>query len=85
MQADPELVADVRRIMTAFGLELGAADYVVEPDGTRHLLEFNHIPNVTQFPEIRAAYLEFVADWLHAADRQSPTPAAASAPAPPRR
>jgi hypothetical protein len=64
--ADPELVADTRRMMAAFGTETGAADYVVGSDGTRHLLEFNHIPNVTQFPEIRAAYLEFVARWLGA-------------------
>ena len=34
-----------------------AVDYMVGTDGTKHLLEVNHIPNVTVFPEIRQAYL----------------------------
>jgi hypothetical protein len=61
--ADPELVADVRRMLAVFRLPLGAADYVIAADGTPHLLEFNHIPNVTQFPEVRAAYLDHVTAW----------------------
>lgn len=24
----------------------------------------NHIPNVTEFPEVRAAYLDFVTAWI---------------------
>ena len=39
-------------------------DYMIGDDGTRHLLEVNHIPNVTRFPEIRAAYLNYVVEWL---------------------
>ena len=39
-------------------------DYVVAPDGTPHLLEVNHIPNVTRFPEVRAAYLDYAAAWV---------------------
>jgi hypothetical protein len=60
----PALEADTRRMVAAFGLELGAADYILDDEGAAHLLEFNHIPNVTQFPEIRAAYLDFVAGWI---------------------
>ncbi len=63
---DPELLADVRRMADHFGLEVCAADYVVAPDGARHLLELNHIPNVTEFPEVRAAYLDFAAAWIDA-------------------
>jgi hypothetical protein len=61
---DPELAADVRRMRDHFDLAVCAADYVVAPDGTRHLLELNHIPNVTEFSDIRAAYLDFAAEWL---------------------
>jgi len=43
-----------------------AADYIIAPDGEPHLLELNHVPNVTQFPEIRAAYLDFTARWIGA-------------------
>ena len=40
-------------------------DYILAPDGTPHLLELNHVPNVTQFPEIRAAYLDLAARWIN--------------------
>jgi len=63
-EADPALVEDARRVGAAFGLEMFAIDYMVEPDGTKHLLELNHIPNVTVFPELREAYLDFVAAWI---------------------
>ena len=42
---------------------MGAVDSVVGPDGTRHRLKFKHIPNVSEFPEVRAAYLDFVVAW----------------------
>ncbi len=61
---DPRLVDDVQRVMDAFALELGASDFVVAPDGTPHLLEFNHIPNVTQFTEVWTGYLAFATRWL---------------------
>ena len=38
-------------------LEMLAVDYIVRPDGAKYLLEVNHIPNVTLFPELRATYL----------------------------
>jgi hypothetical protein len=61
---DPELAEDVQRMRDHFDLAVCAADYIVSPDGSKHLLELNHIPNVTEFPEIRAAYLEYAAAWL---------------------
>lgn len=67
MEVDAELLADARAVRDGFGLELLANDYIVSQDGSRHLLEVNHIPNVTRFPEIWEAYLEHVVDWLSGA------------------
>jgi hypothetical protein len=53
MPLDAELGEDTRRLDTYFGLEMLAVDYMVAADGTKHLLEGNHISNVTVFPEIR--------------------------------
>ncbi len=63
-ESDPALIEDARRIGAAIGLEMFAIDYMVEPDGTRHLLELNVVPNVTVFAELREAYLDFAAAWL---------------------
>jgi hypothetical protein len=63
MEADSELAADARRLKKHFGLEMLAMDYIVGTDGSKHLLEVNHIPNVTEFPEIREAYLNWAACW----------------------
>ena len=68
MEPDPRLVADTRRVADGFGLEIAANDYIVTPDGEPHLLEVNHIPNVTRFPEIWGAYAEYVVDWLGRVD-----------------
>jgi hypothetical protein len=40
---------------------------MIGDDGTRHLLEVNHIPNVTRFPEIRRAFLDLVVEWVSGA------------------
>lgn len=64
MPLDAALADDVKRLRDHFDLAVCAADYIVTEDGTPHLLELNHVPNVTQFPEIRAAYLDFVVKWL---------------------
>jgi hypothetical protein len=64
MEVDPELLEDTQNVRQAFGLELIANDYIVTDQGTRHLLEVNHIPNVTRFPEIWEAYRDYVAGWL---------------------
>lgn len=66
MPVDSELLEDTLRLRHHFGLELVAVDYIVGADGTKHLLEVNQIPNVTRFPEIRAAYLSLVAEWVRA-------------------
>lgn len=64
MPLDERLAADVRRMRDHFDLAVCAADYIVAPDGTPHLLELNHVPNVTQFAAIRTAYLGHAARWI---------------------
>ncbi len=65
MEPDAELVADTRHLAEVFGLAIIANDYMVSPDGQKHLLEVNHIPNVTRFPEVWAVYRDFVAEWIN--------------------
>ena len=67
METDAELLEDTRAIGKAFGLAIVANDYIVTPQGTKHLLEVNHIPNVTRFPEIWEAYRDYVINWLNGA------------------
>lgn len=64
-EPDPELVDDTRRLAEHFGLPVCATDYMVTTAGEKHLLELNHIPNVTQFPEMRSAYLDFATAWAN--------------------
>lgn len=66
MPVDKALLADTRTIQAAFGMEIIANDYIIGKDGTRYLLEVNHIPNVTRFPIIWAAYRDYVIEWLKA-------------------
>jgi hypothetical protein len=68
-QPDPQLVLDTRKVAQGFGLEIAANDYIVTADGQPHLLEVNHIPNVTRFPEIQDAYLDYVVSWASAEKR----------------
>lgn len=63
IEVDPELLDDTRAVRDGFGLEIIANDYIVGEDGTKHLLEVNHIPNVTRFPELWEAYRDFVVAW----------------------
>jgi hypothetical protein len=63
MEIDPALLDDARRLAGHFGLAIAGVDYIIAPDGTRHLLEVNHVPNVTVFPEVREAYLDLVVRW----------------------
>jgi hypothetical protein len=65
---DPELVDDTRHMADHFGLPVCATDYMVTPTGEKHLLELNHIPNVTHFPEMRTAYLDFATEWANTGD-----------------
>jgi hypothetical protein len=64
---DQDLLDDTREVARGFGLQILANDYIVTDDGIPHLLEVNHIPNVTRFPEIWAAYSEYVVKWLNEA------------------
>lgn len=64
VDVDPDLLADTEAVRRGFGLELVANDYIVTEDGTPHLLEVNHIPNVTRFPEIWEAYRDYVVQWI---------------------
>jgi hypothetical protein len=63
MEIDPELLDDTRAVKQSLGLEIAANDYLVADDGSKHLLELNHIPNVTRFPEIWSAYRDYVVRW----------------------
>ncbi|GAB5492967.1 MAG: hypothetical protein Phog2KO_31820 [Phototrophicaceae bacterium] len=65
MPIDAELLADTQHIKDVFDLQIIANDYIVSPDGSKHLLEVNHIPNVTRFPEIWDAYMRYVIDWAN--------------------
>lgn len=67
MDVDLDLLDDTRQIAKGFGLELIGCDYIVGDDGGKHLLEVNHIPNVTRFPEIWNAYRDYVVRWLDGA------------------
>lgn len=64
MDIDEELLADTQRIRDGMGLEIIANDYIVGDDGEKHLLEVNHIPNVTRFRALWEAYRDFVVDWV---------------------
>jgi hypothetical protein len=63
MPIDPELLEDTQRLAKALHLEMLGVDYMIGDDGQKHLLEVNHIPNVTRFPELREAFLLFAAQW----------------------
>jgi hypothetical protein len=63
MVADPELVADTEAIRRGLGLDIIANDYMVS-DSFRYLLEVNHIPSVTCFPELWQEYMRVVVDWV---------------------
>jgi len=65
MDVDTELLEDTRNIQQAFGIEIIANDYIVTNNGEKYLLEVNHIPNVTRFPELWKAYLDFVVQWVN--------------------
>lgn len=63
MPANPELVADTQVVRRGLGLDVIANDYIVSADGP-YLLEVNHIPSVTCFPELWREYLDVVEAWV---------------------
>jgi hypothetical protein len=64
MELDNELLSDSRNIAKHFGLQMVGIDYMVSSDGNKYLLEVNHIPNVTVFPFMNKAFLEFSKEWI---------------------
>lgn len=66
MEMDAELLADTLAIKEAFDMEMIANDYIVAPDGQRHLLEVNHIPNVTRFAKLQEVYIKEIVAWINA-------------------
>ncbi len=65
MDIDPELYEDTEHIRQALGMDIIGNDYIIGSDGSKHLLEVNHIPNVTLFSEIWEAYRDHVVEWLN--------------------
>ncbi len=63
MEPDPELVEDAQNLTRGLGLPFSGIDYMIGNDGRKHLLEVNHIPSITCFPEVRQAYLDMVVAW----------------------
>ena len=61
---DADLLADTQAVQAGFGLDFLANDYIIAPDGTPHLLEVNHMPEVTRFPEVWEAYRDTVVNWI---------------------
>jgi hypothetical protein len=63
MEIDPELLEDTKNIAKHFNLETVGVDYMVAETGEKYLLEVNHIPNITVFPFINSAFIEFASQW----------------------
>jgi hypothetical protein len=64
MPADADLVADGFKIAHHFNMQMVGIDYMVAETGEKYLLEVNHIPNVTVFPFVNEAFLEYAIAWL---------------------
>ena len=64
MEVDSELLEDTLVLKENIGMSVIANDYIVQKDGTKHLLEINHIPNITRFEEVRIHFLDTVLDWI---------------------
>ncbi len=68
MEIDADLLEDTLSIKKHFGLQMIANDYIVGTNGEKHLLEVNHIPNVTRFNKLQDIYFEEVLKWLNDAE-----------------
>ncbi len=64
MDIDPELLKDSQNIARHFNLLTVGVDYIAGRDGQNYLLEVNHIPNVTVFPFVNQAFMEFSTAWI---------------------
>lgn len=64
LEVDQELLRDTQHIMKQMNMDMIGTDYIICNDGSKQLLEVNHIPNITCFEEVRLAYLETVINWI---------------------
>ena len=64
MAIDPDLLEDTLTIKESFGLEMIGNDYIAAANGEKHLLEVNHIPNVTRFSKLAEVYIKEVRAWI---------------------
>lgn len=64
MEVDPDLLKDTQYLMKQLHMDMIGTDYIICNDGSKQLLEVNHIPNITRFEEVRLAYLETVINWI---------------------
>ena len=64
MDIDPQLLEDTLNIKESFGLEIIGNDYIAGANGDHHLLEVNHIPNVTRFSTLTEVYTKEVQAWI---------------------
>ncbi len=65
MEIDPELLEDTLALKGKIGMDIIGNDYIIQKDGTKHLLEINHIPDITRFEEVRLHFLNTVIEWIH--------------------
>lgn len=64
MEIDQDLLNDTLTIMEKMKMDMIGNDYIICSDGSKQLLEVNHIPNITRFEEVKTAYLETVIQWI---------------------
>lgn len=64
MEVDDNLLQDSKNIANHFNLLTVGVDYIAGADGENYLLEVNHIPNVTVFPFVNEAFVEFSSQWI---------------------
>jgi hypothetical protein len=63
MEIDNELLEDTQKLAKHFNFDIVGVDYMIGEDGTKYLLEVNHIPNVTVFPFVNEVFVQFAAKW----------------------
>jgi hypothetical protein len=61
---DKDLLEDTKNLSRHFNLDIVGVDYMVGHNGEKYLLEVNHIPNVTIFPFMNEAFLEYAVHWV---------------------
>jgi hypothetical protein len=64
MPLEADLQQDTLNLATHFDLSVVGIDYMIAHSGEKYLLEVNHIPNITVFPFVREAYVNWAVKWL---------------------